>query len=121
MASTTSGGMRAATYRPGSPTAWVAIDLPGVSGDPGSALASAAPAQGLSRFFAIGQDHKVYSIDCDPSAGFQAGAPWSEVAPDGDGVVTRAGSGLAALSRVSGQVEVYAQLDDGSLSKAWWS
>jgi hypothetical protein len=53
--------------------------------------------------------------------GFQPGTSWSEVAPDGIGIATRTGSGLSALSRTSGQIEIYAQLDDGSLSKAWWS
>ncbi len=35
VAATTSGGVRAATSRPGSPTAWFAIDLPGIAPAPG--------------------------------------------------------------------------------------
>lgn len=122
VAATTFGTTRAATYRSGSPTAWVAVDLPNVAPAPGSPLASAAPAAAQARFFAIGADNKVYSIDWDSSTDWTPGQAWSEVAPNGKGIEARLpGAGIAAVSRVSGLVEVFTQSKDGSLVKAWWS
>jgi hypothetical protein len=43
------------------------------------------------------------------------------VAPDGTGIEALATGGLAALSRVRGLVELYAQGKDASMKKAWWS
>jgi hypothetical protein len=121
VAATTSGGVRAATYRPGSPTAWLSIDLPSITAAPGSPLASAAPASGQAKFFAIGANGKVYSIDWESSVDWTAGMFWSEVAPEGKGIEARTAGGLAAVSRVSGQIEIVAQSKDGSLVKTWWS
>jgi len=118
---TTAGAVRAATYRSGSPTAWVAIDLPNVAPAPGSALAATCPSTGQAKFFAIGADARVYSIDWDYSADWTAGKNWAEVAPNGAGIEALTGGGIATVSRVSGQVEIYAQSRDRSLAKAWWS
>jgi hypothetical protein len=121
VAATTFGTMRATTYRSGSPTAWMAIDLPNVAPATGSPLASAAPAAGQAKFFATGADEKIYSIDWDSSADWVTGKSWSEVAPNGKGIEARTAGGIAAVSRVSGQIEVFAQSKDSSLVKAWWS
>jgi hypothetical protein len=118
---TTFGSVRAATYRPGSPTIWQTIDLPGVAPAPGSALASAAPTSGQAKFFATGADGKVYSIDWESSVDWTPGLSWSEVAPGGKGIEARTAGGIAAVSRVSGQVEIFAQSKDSSLVKTWWS
>jgi hypothetical protein len=121
VASTTSGNIRAATYRPGRPLSWAKIDLPNVLVMPGSPLASAAPAADQAKFFAIGADGKVYSIDWDSKADWTAEKAWLEVAADGQGIESRLGGGIAAVSRVSGQVEVIAQNKEDALLKAWWS
>jgi len=121
VATTTSGGVRAATYRPGTPTAWLVIDLPGTGPAPGASLASAAPGAGHGMFFVTDTDGKVYSIDWESSADWTPGSSWSEVAPGGKGIEARAAGGIAAMSRVNGQVELFAQSKDNTLLKAWWS
>jgi hypothetical protein len=46
---------------------------------------------------------------------------WTQVAPDGNGIDALASGGLVALSRLGGQVEIYAQSKNNDLQKAWWS
>jgi hypothetical protein len=121
VAATTSGAVRAATYRPGSPTTWFAIDLRGIAPASGAPLISAAPAPGVAKFFAIGADSKIYSIAWESGADWSAGQSWSIVPPDAQNFEARAGSGIAAISRVKGQVELFAQDKDNHLFKAWWS
>jgi hypothetical protein len=121
MVATTFGGVRAATYRPGSLVAWFEIDLPGIAPAPGSPLASAAPTSEQAKFFATGGDGKVYSVDWKSSVDWMPGMSWSEVAPDGKGIEARITGGIAAVSRVNGQVEIFAQSKDSSLVKTWWS
>ena len=118
VAASASGNVRAATFTAGTPTRWNDIDLPNTTVAPGSQLASASPSfgqgsDGQAKFFAIGSDSKVYVLDW--------GGSWAEVAPAGIGLDALATGGLAALSRVAGQVEVYAQGKDKLLNKAWWS
>jgi hypothetical protein len=97
--------------------AWILIDLPGGA----RALGSAAVDAGRVKFFAIGADDKVYEVEWRASIGWRPGVTWSEVAIDGKGLDARAGGGIAAISRVRGQVEVFAQSKDGALFRAWWS
>jgi len=118
---TTLGGLRAATYRPGSPTSWVAIDLPGVPVGAGSPVASTSPTSGHSKFFTIGADGKIYSIDWESTDEWTPGMSWSEVAPGGEAIEVRTDGGMAAVSRVSGQIEIFAQTTDRTLVNAWWS
>ena len=58
---TTFGGVRAATYRPGSPSTWLPIDLRNIPPVPGSP--PAAPTSAKAKFFITGADGKIYSID----------------------------------------------------------
>ena len=120
VAVTTTGSVRAATFNPETPAAWVAVDLPNTAASSGSKLASASPSDTEAKFFAIGADSNVYAMDWD-SAGGWAGKRWAEIAPNGNGIDALASGGVAALSRVKGQVELYSQGKDASLQKAWWS
>ncbi len=112
--------MRATTYRPENSTAWIVIDLPNIAAAFGSSLASATPGTGQAKLFAIGADAKVYSIDWDSSADWTTEKTWTEVAPNGKGIDALIAGGLAAVSRVNGQIEIYAQSKDRALVKAWW-
>jgi hypothetical protein len=121
VAATTSGNVRATTFIPGSPTTWSAVDLPDTTAAPGSPLASASPSDGHAKFFSIGANLKVYALDWAFDSGWAPGTSWAEVAPDGTGIEALVTGGLAALSRVRGLVELYAQGKDASMKKAWWS
>jgi hypothetical protein len=115
------GNVRAATYNPGAPTAWSAVDLPNTLAAFGSGLASASPSDTQAKFFATGADSKVYALDWDSVTGWAPGLGWTEVAPKGIGIDALTRGGMASLSRVKGQVELYAQGKDASIQKAWWS
>jgi hypothetical protein len=121
LAVTTTGNVRAATFSPGSAAAWMAVDLPNIAAASGSGVASASPSDTQAKFFAIAADSKVYAMDWDSSGGWAPGLAWTEVAPKGIGIDALTRGGMAALARVKGQVELYAQGKDASLQKAWWS
>ena len=100
----------------------MAVDLPNLALATSSPLTAAAPAAGQAKFFGIGADDKIYSIDWHSSTDWTPGQVWSEVVPNGKGgVEALLTGGIAAVSRVSGLVEVFTQRKDGSLVKAWWS
>ena len=121
VAVTTSGGVRAVSYRRGASSAWVVVNLPGTAMSLGSALASAAPTSERAMFFAAGADGKIYALDWEASSDWTPGMSWSEIAPDGKGIMAQSAASIAAVSRVNGQIEIYAQSQDGALVKAWWS
>jgi len=121
VAVTTSSGVRATTYRRGASSAWIVVNLPGTAASLSSALASAAPTSERAMFFAAGADGKIYALDWEASSDWTSDMSWSEIAPDGKGIVAQSATGIAAVSRVNGQIEIYAQSQDGALVKAWWS
>ncbi|MBV9267988.1 MAG: hypothetical protein JO061_17600, partial [Acidobacteriaceae bacterium] len=116
---TGTGDVRAGDWKRGAPVAWSVIDMPDTTAATGTPLASSAWSDTQAKFFAIGANSKIFFADYDSGTGWAA-ASWSEVAAD-SGIEIAADGALAALSRVSGQVEVYAQSKDGALWKAWWS
>ena len=116
---TPTGDVRAGNWKRGAPVPWRDIDLPDTAAASGTPLASSAWADTQARFFAIRADSKVFFADYDSGNGWGV-ATWSEVAPD-NRIEAVAGGALSALSRVAGQVEVYAQSKDGGLRTAWWS
>lgn len=121
VAVTTSGGVRAVTYRRGASSAWIVVNLPGTAASLGSALASAAPTSERAMFFAAGADGKIYALDWEASYDWTPGVSWSEIAPNGNGIMAQSAAGIAAVCRVNGQIEIYAQSQGGALVKAWWS
>lgn len=118
---TTVGGVRAMNHQQGVPSGWVLVNLPGTAASLTAPLAATTPSTERAMFFATGADSKVYTLDWMASLEQVPPLAWAEVAIDGKGVTARNTAGLAAVSRVSGQAEVYAQTSDGGLSKAWWS
>jgi hypothetical protein len=104
------------SWQPGIPASWIPRNLPNTT--LASTIDGIAFSDHEARFVAIGADSKVYSLDSDSNSGW---ALWSELAPDGKGLDALASGGIAALSRVTGQVEVYAQTKDNAINKAWWS
>ena len=118
---TTVGGVRAMNHQQGVPSGWVLVNLPGTAASLTAPLAATTPSTERAMFFATGADSKVYTLDWMASLEQVPPLAWAEVAIDGNGVTARNTAGLAAVSRVSGQAEVYAQTSDGGLSKAWWS
>ena len=121
VAVTMAAGVRAATYHRGEPRGWAVVNLPGTSAALDVPLASAAPTAERAMFFVAGADGKVYVLDRQSSAGWTPGSSWSEIAPDGGGIAAQTAAGVAAISRLAGEVEVFAQGTDGALAKAWWS
>jgi hypothetical protein len=120
-AATAEGVVWASSYRFGTPPAWVEIPLPGTTVSPTAQLTSAVPSAGRAQFFAIGMDGKVHTIGWESGAGWSAGRQWSAVEPGSQEFVPLETGGLAAISRVNGQVELFAQASDHELFKAWWS
>ena len=119
VAVTSAGAVRGTAWKPGAAAAWSAIDLPNTTA--ASVTSGAAYSDHQAKFFVIGTDSKVYTIDVDSNIGWP-GASWTEVAPNDRGIEALASGRLAAaISRVSGQVEIYAQTKDKALNKAWWS
>jgi hypothetical protein len=115
------GRIIATTYRPGSPSTWAELDLPGTTAASGVPPSSAMPSVGSSWFFALGADGHVYSISCDSTAGWSANQTWEAVEPDSQDFTPRVGGNLVASSRVNGQVEVFVEDVKMNLSRAWWS
>jgi hypothetical protein len=67
--------------------------------------------------------HRLQSVfhRFDSAVGWMPATSWTQVAPDGNGIDALASGGLVALSRLGGQVEIYAQSKNNDLQKAWWS
>lgn len=116
VASTHEGTIWVMSWQPGIPASWIPRNLPNTT--LASTIDGIAFSDHEARFVAIGADSRVYSLDSDSNSGW---ALWSELAPDGKGLDALASGGIAALSRVTGQVEVYAQTKNNAINKAWWS
>jgi hypothetical protein len=118
---TANGGASTGTYVPGGPATWFQRNLPGGASVTSSAVASAQPAAGRAMFFAAGSDARVYSITCNAGGGWSSETAWAPAELDSQTFKPSPDGRLAAITRVIGQVELFAQADDQSLHKAWWS
>jgi hypothetical protein len=114
-------GMWAASYTWGNVPDWVEHDLPNTSIAPGASLTSAVPCPGCAHFFALATDGNVYAIEWESASGWSASKPWAAIQPDAQGFEPRAAGGIAAITRVNGQIELFAQGADNQIFKAWWS
>ncbi len=121
MIATTSRGIFATSYGDGSPPAWVELNLPRVPVSLAAPLTSTVLSAGQARFFTTGTDGRIYTIGWESTAGWHAGLQWSAVEPDSQSFAPRIGGRMAVISRVNGQVELFAQDADDELFKAWWS
>ena len=120
MVATTDGFARAVSYAPNVTPNWFAPSLPGTTIAPGR-LASAVPAAGRAQFFAVGMDKKIYTIEWNSGQGWSPGMEWSKVEPESQTFEPLAAGDLAAITRLNGQVELFAQSADHALWKSWWS
>jgi hypothetical protein len=112
----------AAGYQVGSAPAWVLLNQPNTFiVSPEAALTWAAPYPGHLDFFTIGTDGKVYTIGWDSGSGWSSNLSWVSIGEDTDGFEAHPGGGISSFSRVSRQVEVFAQSKDQELFKSWWS
>jgi hypothetical protein len=121
LAATTEGRVWAVSYDLGNLPAWVEVNLPGGTISVAAPLTSAVPSAEYAVFFAFGADGKVYNISWEPVGGWTAGQQWLPVAPESQGFVPLVTGGIAAISRVNGQIELFIQGVDNELFRVWWS
>lgn len=117
---TTSGGVWATSYGDGNPPAWIELNLPSVTASTAPVSSTVASA-GHAQFFALGTDGKIYTIGWESAVGWHPGLQWSAVEPGSQEFVTGVKGRMVAISRVNGQIELFAQGTDNELFKAWWS
>ncbi|MEO6549803.1 MAG: hypothetical protein ABIN94_17510 [Ferruginibacter sp.] len=88
---------------------------------PGAKLACSIAIQGRVDIFTSGKDDKIYTTWWTKASGWETGHNWEQVAPDNQTFTTAVGGDIKAITRVNGQVELYATASDRSTWKNWWS
>lgn len=87
----------------------------------GAQVSYASPVQGRLDIFIAGIDDKIYSTWWTEASGWENDHNWAVVAEDSQQFKASESGNIAAISRVNGQVEIYATDSDENIWKNWWS
>jgi len=87
----------------------------------GAQVSYASAIPGRLDIFIVGTDEKLYGTWWTEATGWENDHNWSMVAGDSQTFKMSKDGNLAAISRVKGQIEIYATDSDQNMWKNWWS
>jgi hypothetical protein len=101
------------------PPAWTALGTPaGLPVSPEARVAGAIPYAGHLDLFVIASDGIAYTIGKTSGGGWDS---WHKPAEGEQGFVATASSSPAVVHRVNRQIELFAQGEDRTFFRTWWS